>query len=202
MGLFSVAVKVEGTAMKTINSFQLVKVPDNVTVRVKSRTVTVKGPRGTLVRNFRHLPIDISMPAKHTVKVEKWFGKHKELAAVRTVCSHIQNMIKGVIYGFLYKMRAVYAHFPINVGISEDKSHVEIRNFLGEAFVRRVAMLEGVTFSHSGSKDEFIIQGNDLELVSRSAALIQQSTAVKKKDIRKFLDGIYVSEKTTVVEEA
>lgn len=36
---------------------------------------------------------------------------------------------------------------------------------------------------------------------SISAALIQQSTTVKKKDIRKFLDGIYVSEKTTVVQE-
>jgi len=33
-----------------------------------------------------------------------------------------------------------------------------------------------------------------------SAALIQQSTSVKKKDIRKFLDGIYVSEKGTIVE--
>lgn len=33
------------------------------------------------------------------------------------------------------------------------------------------------------------------------AALIQQATRVRKKDIRKFLDGIYVSEKTTVVEQ-
>jgi len=33
-----------------------------------------------------------------------------------------------------------------------------------------------------------------------AAALIQQSTRVKKKDIRKFLDGIYVSEKSTIVE--
>ena len=33
-----------------------------------------------------------------------------------------------------------------------------------------------------------------------SAALIQQSTKVKKKDIRKFLDGIYVSEKGTIVD--
>lgn len=32
-----------------------------------------------------------------------------------------------------------------------------------------------------------------------SAALIHQSTLVKNKDIRKFLDGIYVSDKTTVV---
>lgn len=32
------------------------------------------------------------------------------------------------------------------------------------------------------------------------AALIQQATTVKNKDIRKFLDGNYVSEKGTVVE--
>ena len=32
------------------------------------------------------------------------------------------------------------------------------------------------------------------------AALIQMSTAVKNKDIRKFLDGIYVSEKVTADE--
>ena len=33
-----------------------------------------------------------------------------------------------------------------------------------------------------------------------SAALIQMSTTVKNKDIRKFLDGIYVSEKLTADE--
>ena len=33
------------------------------------------------------------------------------------------------------------------------------------------------------------------------AALIQQSTTVKDKDIRKFLDGIYVSEKLNFGDE-
>ena len=32
-----------------------------------------------------------------------------------------------------------------------------------------------------------------------AAALIHQSCLVKRKDIRKFLDGVYVSEKGTVV---
>lgn len=36
-------------------------------------------------------------------------------------------------------------------------------------------------------------QGNDLENVSGSAALISQSCRVRNKDIRKFLDGVYVS---------
>merc|ERR1739848_285519 len=59
------------------------------------------------------------MPDKNTIKVEKWFGKKKKLAAVRTVCSQIENLFKGVTKGYLYKMRAVCAHFPINCVISE-----------------------------------------------------------------------------------
>ena len=34
---------------------------------------------------------------KDTIKVEKWFGKSKQIAAVRTVCSHIGNLFKGVM---------------------------------------------------------------------------------------------------------
>jgi len=40
---------------------------------------------------------------------------------------------------------------------------------------------------------------NSIEAVSQSAALIQQSTTVKNKDIRKFLEGVYFSEKGNVV---
>ncbi|KAH3855264.1 60S ribosomal protein L9-like [Dreissena polymorpha] len=186
--------------MKTRLTTQTIKIPDGVEAKVRSRKVIVKGSRGTLSRTFKHLAVDITMDGKKKIKVIKWFGKRKELAAVNTVCSHIKNMFKGVTKGFLYKMRSVYAHFPINVAVAEDKKSMAIRNFLGEKFTRHVNMLDGVTVNvAAGAKDEFHVQGNDVELVSRSAALIQQSTAVKNKDIRKFLDGIYVSDKTTVV---
>ena len=135
---------------------------------------------------------------KSKIKIEKWFGTKKEVAAVRTIGTHIKNLIKGVVKGYKYKMRFVYAHFPINAVVSEKGSLVEIRNFLGERIIRRVTMYPGVTCSSSTKqKDELILEGNDLEMVSRSAALINQSTLVKEKDIRKFLDGIYVSEKLT-----
>ena len=83
--------------MKELNTFQLVKVPEGVEASVKSRTVTVKGARGTLTKAFKHLAVDIYMVDKETIKVEKWFGKKKQLASVRTVCSHIENLFKGVM---------------------------------------------------------------------------------------------------------
>lgn len=58
-----------------------------------------------------------------------------QLACIRTICSHVENMITGVTKGYLYKMRFCYAHFPINVSITGKT--VEIRNFLGEKRVRR-----------------------------------------------------------------
>ena len=60
--------------------------------------------------------------------------------------------------------------------------------------------MPGVTCKQTDNKDEIMVEGNDVEFVSRSAALIQQSTTVKNKDIRKFLDGVYVSEKTVIQE--
>ena len=42
------------------------------------------------------------------LKVEKWFGTKKELAAVRTVCSHIENMIKGVTKVCYYIYIAIF----------------------------------------------------------------------------------------------
>merc|ERR1711894_739270 len=163
-----------------------------------ARTVTVKGARGSLTKAFKHLSVDIYKVGADTIKVEKWFGKKKELAAVRTVCSHIENMFKG----YEYKMRAVYAHFPISCAITEGGTLIEVRNFLGEKFIRRVRMHDGVVVENSkAQKDELIVHGNSIEAVSQSAALIQQSTTVKNKDIRKFLDGLYVSEKTTVVKD-
>lgn len=135
---------------------------------MKNRSVRVEGRRGVLTRRFKQ-QLDIEMTGRRKLRVQKWFGNRKELATVRTVCSHIENMIVGVTKGYLYKMRTVYAHFPINVTTSENNSVVEIRNFLGEKYIRRVEMASGVTCNNStAQKDELILQGNDIEAVSRS----------------------------------
>ncbi len=75
-----------------------------------------------------------------------WHGGRKHVACLRTVKSMVENMIVGVTkvrgkaylraradestkQGFLYKMRLVYAHFPINAIPSDDGTSVQIRNF-------------------------------------------------------------------------
>jgi len=193
--------------MRDVLQTDTVVVPKGVTASVEARVITIEGPRGKLVRDLHHISMDIRL-IKNAKKANKqpiihlavWNGVRKHVACLRTIKSAIQNMIKGVTQGFLYKMRMVYAHFPINCIVQDGGKALEIRNFLGEKIVRRVEMLEGVEVSESkgGQKDELILQGNDVNNVSQSAASIKGSCLVRNKDIRKFLDGIYVSEKTVV----
>jgi len=191
--------------MRDVHSTEELDIPEGVVVTVKSRIITVTGPRGTLVKNVRHIDMDIRLvKAKSAPKVTLavWQGGRKHVACLRTIRSLISNMIKGVTKGFQYKMRAVYAHFPINCIIQDGGSAVEIRNFLGEKVVRNVKMLEGVTVSESkAQKDELILEGTDVQNVSQSAASIHGVCRVRNKDIRKFLDGIYVSEKGIISED-
>ncbi|KAJ3049219.1 60S ribosomal protein L9 [Rhizophlyctis rosea] len=188
--------------MKSIVAEKDLTIPEAVTLDVKARVVRVKGPRGELMKDFKHVNMEILRLSKSKLRIKVWHGGRKHLACIRTISSHIENMIKGVTKGFEYKMRFAYAHFPINVNVTNDGTHVEIRNFLGEKIIRRVDMLTGVTVAHSANqKDEITLVGNDIQAVSQSAASIQQSCAAKNKDIRKFLDGIYVSEKGLLVKD-
>lgn len=189
-------------------------IPQGVEVNIKSRIVTVKGPRGELTKNLRHLNMEIKFASEDKLKFVVYHGNRKHVACIRTVRSIVNNMITGVTKGFEYKMRYVYAHFPINVIINNGGKEVEIRNFLGQKVTFRVQMLEGVTCeASSAQKDELVLTGNDLDAVSQSgtlkrtlwcwwitrellfltpwfsviAATIQQATRVKNKDIRKVI---------------
>ncbi|KAI9466888.1 ribosomal protein L6 [Lactarius psammicola] len=179
--------------MRDILKTEELEIPDNVKVSVKSRVIVVTGPRGTLTKSVRHVNMDVRLVKGkgNKITLAVWQGNRKHVACLRTVKSLISNMVTGVTKGFLYKMRAVYAHFPINCIIQNEGHKLEIRNFLGEKTVRHVDML-------GAQKDELIIEGTDIENVSQSAASIQGICRVRNKDIRKFLDGIYVSEKTTI----
>jgi large subunit ribosomal protein L9e len=145
---------------------------------------------GKLVKDLSHISINFSQPKKNVIGLEIHHGSRKNVAALRTVRTIINNLIIGVTKGFKYKMRYVYAHFPINVNVDKNAEtgcyEVEIRNFIGEKIVRRVVMQPGVDVEISkAQKDELVLSGNSLEGVSQSAADIQQICRVRNKDIRK-----------------
>lgn len=91
----------------------------------------VEGPRGKLVKNLSHLSVSFTQPKKSQLVIELHHGARKNVATLRTVRTLINNMVVGVTRGFLYKMRYVYAHFPINVNIENNKEtdlfEIEIR---------------------------------------------------------------------------
>ena len=71
------------------------------------------------------------MVKKGVIGLEIHHGSRKDVAALRTVRTIINNLIIGVTKGFKYKMRYVYAHFPINVNVEKNAEtgcyEVEIR---------------------------------------------------------------------------
>lgn len=159
------------------------------------------------LRDFSHLNCEIQKTktgAKGVsggvyLRIRMWFGGYKQACAVNTLKTHIENMCIGVTEGFMYKMRTVHAHFPINCIIPKDGSCIDVKNFLGGKQVKHVDMLPGVTVRLSADvKDELIFEGFDNAAVSLCCARVCQSVNVGDKDERKFLDGIFVSQKCLI----
>ena len=83
------------------------------------------------MKNLQHLAVGFVQTKPDTIQIEIHHGVRKQIAALRTVRTIINNLIIGVTRGFKYKMRYVYAHFPINVNLDKNKEtglwEVEIR---------------------------------------------------------------------------
>lgn len=167
-----------------------IQVPEDVDVTMDGKKISFKGAKGSLTRDFSFAPIAIEGEGKNIRIWAKWPRK-KEAALVGTIYSHINNMITGVTKGYSYKLKIVFSHFPITVKV-QDKA-VLIENFTGERRARRVKTLGDVKIKVE--TDDIIIEGINLEDVSQTAANIEQSTRVRRKDPRVFLDGIYVYER-------
>merc|ERR1712226_1278235 len=161
--------------VKTINCVESVSLEDfgkDVKLVVKGQVITVIGPRGTLTKDLSHLKVEMKKTGDQSVQISKWWATKRGASALKTTTSHIQNTGKTV----------------------------DIKNFLGEKKLRQVDCLEGVTIRASPKqKDEFWVEGNDVEKVSQTCSLIYQKAIPRNKDIRKFLDGVYVSAKCEIL---
>ena len=171
-------------------------IPDKVKVSLTKRILSVEGPLGKTRRDFKRIPVDLHVEGKNIV-IKSLGSRKRDYAIFNTAQSIIKSLLKGVHKGYTFKMKIVYAHFPITVKVKDGKILVE--NFQGER-AARISKIYGDTKVVTKG-DDVILTGPVLTDVSQTAASLQQNTKVKNKDHRVFLDGIYLFEKSSGIEK-
>ncbi|MDE1762806.1 MAG: 50S ribosomal protein L6 [Thaumarchaeota archaeon] len=173
-----------------------IEIPDKVKVSESHKILHVEGPLGKTRKNFKKIPIDLKIEGKNIV-LKSLGTRKRDYAIFKTAESLVRTIIKGVQTGYTFKMKIVYAHFPITVKVKD--GHVHVENFQGER-AARVSKIFGDT-KVVAKGDDVLITGSVLTDVSQTAASLQQNTKVKNKDSRVFLDGIYLFEKHDGIEK-
>ena len=167
-----------------------VKIPEGVTVRIEGNLVKVQGPKGMLMREMYYPNVSLAIDGgEMTITTES--QRKKILAICGTYAAHLQNMCTGVTKGFQYRMKVVYAHFPIQLKIAGDR--IEVGNFLGEKRSRFARIEKDVKVALGA--DEVTVTGIDKEAVGKTAANIEHATRIRERDPRVFQDGVYTVER-------
>ncbi|MEK7588721.1 MAG: 50S ribosomal protein L6 [Patescibacteria group bacterium] len=146
-----------------------IAIPKGVEVSQNGATFTVKGPKGTLTKDFRD---DITITIKDgivslDIKRNDKFSK----SLWGTYASHIMNMIKGVETPFEKKL------ILEGVGFKSEVKGKEFHFALGFSHPVVVAIPEGITAT--AEKNNITITGIDKELVGSFSASVR---ALKKPE--------------------
>ena len=168
--------------------FTEITISDKVTVAKEDNTIIVNGKLGTLKKDFTRIPATVTIN-NNKIIIKPYGTRKKDIAITNTAKSIINSMIHGVEKGFAYKLKVVYAHFPISVKVKGKGIYVE--NFFGERSPR-ISRIVGDSTRVNVVGEDVIVQGPSLEHVSQTAANIESSTKLKDKDQRVFLDGLYI----------
>lgn len=169
---------------------KIIPIPDDVTVTFVGQLLTASGPKGKNERTFWYPGINIEVVDSEVI-IDSSITKKSQKAMIGTFASHVANMIKGVVDGFEYRMKVVYAHFPMQLKV--EGKRLMISNFLGEKKARSANILGESKVKTIA--DEVIVTGLNKEDVGQTAANIEQATRIKRFDPRVFQDGIYIVEK-------
>ena len=166
-----------------------IPIPEGIEVTIQDEIV-IAGSAGELKRKFKNRNIKITKD-DDKIFLEAPFPKKRDKAMLGTIKSHLTNMITGLTDGFSYKMKIVYAHFPMTVKVAGRS--VTIENFLGERHPRTAKILGKTKVLIKG--DEVTVEGINKEDVGQTMANIEQATKIKGRDPRVFQDGIYLISK-------
>ncbi|KAI5134255.1 large subunit ribosomal protein L9e [Nematocida ausubeli] len=183
--------------MRILLTEEKVNIPEGCIVTEKNKILTVSGPKGTETLDISHMLLSVDIE-EDALYVRLWSARRKETPIVRTCASLINNLVVGCTKGFLYKVKAIYKHFPITMLIEDAGKTVIIKNFLGSKCDRVIKMRGSAIAKLGQEKDYLHIEGPNMQTVSQSAANICQKCVPKNKDLRVFLDGTFVVSKGTI----
>ena len=164
--------------------------PAGVSASMQGSVLTVKGPKGSAIRDFRNTLAHISLEGQKVMITFKRDSK-RERKNVGSFRAHLNNLIKGVQEPHQYRLKICSGHFPMNVAVVNKE--LVIKNFFGEKTPRKVTLRPEVTVKIEGQ--EIILESADKEAVSTLAGAIEQATRRPGFDRRVFQDGIYITSK-------
>ena len=167
-----------------------IEIPEGVEARLDGFDLHIKGPKGELMREFKHTKLKMKMENEKVI-IFCPLPKKKEYALAGAWRAHVLNMIKGVTDGFEYQLKIVYAHFPMKVTVKGNR--VVIENFMGEKAPRYADILGDAKVEVRG--DIVIVRSINKEHAGQTAANIEKATRIKNRDPRVFQDGIYIVKK-------
>ena len=173
-----------------------IAVPDGVTASMTGNTVTIRGPKGELSRNFAHPSVNVAI-GEGDITVSCEYPRIKDKAMVGTYVAHVRNMIHGVTEGYTYHLKIVFSHFPMKVTVKGDR--VEINNYMGGHAPRYANIVKGCTVKVNGQ--DVTVEGIDIEACGQTAANLERATSRLGFDKRTFQDGIYIVQKSHKVKE-
>lgn len=169
-----------------------VEIPDDFEVSYEDGTLTVEGNGEEVSKKMEHALIDVET-GESEVTFKARSSRKNVVSILNTYKSHVQNLVDGLQEPHVYKMKGVYAHFPMT--IKEENDQVVIENFMGERKPRTVDIIEGVTVEVDD--EDLTLKGADKDKVSQTAARIEQLCKKGDRDPRTFQDGVYITEADT-----
>ena len=171
-----------------------VELIDGVEVSQDGKTVVFKGKKGES-RELINDPVLKVEIADKKITLTSSSQSRNEKRKIKTHKAHLLNKIHGVSEGYIYKLKICSGHFPMNVGVANDK--FTIKNFLGEKVPRELKIKEGVTVKVEG--EIVTVESVDKDRAGQVAADIEQLCRVTNRDLRVFQDGIYLIEKAGAI---
>ncbi|MCW8965928.1 MAG: 50S ribosomal protein L6 [Candidatus Pacearchaeota archaeon] len=173
--------------------FQEVEIPQGIEANLDGTKLTIKGPEGENVKEFKIGKLDMEMKDNKIVIGNKKATK-TDKRLMNTIAAHIRNMIKGAGEKFEYKLKICFSHFPITVDVKEKEA--VIKNFLGEKIPRKCKIVPGVKVDID--KEFITVTSQNKELAGQVAANFEMATKVGNRDRRVFQDGIFMISKCGV----